>query len=1139
MKVLRARLLLVCTLTLLTGTSVPAQDSDFGDAPDPTYPTLLANNGARHVIISSIVLGSGIDGEQDGQPHPAAVGDDLDGNDDEDGVKFTSRLTPGQWATVEVIASTKGLLNAWIDFEADGGWAEAFDQIFQNRTLNTGVNSLSFRVPLGAKSGTTFARFRFSSAAGLSYVGSAADGEVEDYRVLIQVNPTIKWIQLPDTSPYGIDIRIDDGRWLADDFECSSLGPITDVHLWGSWKSDEVGLINKIHLGIYSDNPSGSNGWSEPNELLWERDFVSGDFQMTAQTKVAGGEFWWDIVGDSLIPGGDEWIWRIDINVPVEDAFMQQGDPCHPVIYWLVVQVDTQSGEFGWKTRRYPEHYMDDAVFDYGSAVPQLWKELRYPQGHPYHYLPNNSIDMAFAITGTKLKRVEHLKWSQPPIEIDPDSTMRTYCGFGEESTDRAFVTDPCEPWRIAADDFRCLGTMPITSVHWWGVFGQYSGVDTPWFEPDAWHICFWSNVAADPGGDPNYSYPDELLWKIVVDANRVDREIVGRNEYDLRDELTFQYFVDLEPHDYFWQAGPLDATEDDVFWISIVGIMNEFTLCPWTWLTRPLPWMDEAVSFELRSEPEPGLVLNPSQITPIDFVTGETGFDLTFELDTDPNWIKWEQPYDSIRHWRHHEDEVSMGTVEPAKWQQLPDPCGWDIGLQNTLTGHADNWMCAETGPVNDIHFWISWMGDEVYDILGIYVQIHGDDPCTYSYSAPGGLRWVQGFSPGEFTISWAGEGDQGFFHPWPELVVRPDHKNYYRIDIEDINDPFVQTEGDIYWLHIGVWSGGMVGLKTSRDHWHDPAVNYNDTFTDWRQLYDPCTGEPLSLAFVTNTPANDVDIASLVADDWKCERVTPVTATVWWGSYIGYRYQACSQEAMNLPVRPDYFLLSIWDDVPANVDLPYSHPGNKIWEHKSYDYDEVFVGYDKHPEQPGAFGHEAVFRYSVKLPRESWFMQEDVDNIYWFSAMAVYETNTPNYDWGWTNHEHEFNDDAVSGRRVYDPFGNPRWVWQELHDQTGQSADMSFILFTDPDPNLGTCWDPGECPCQPQGDATCDGSMNLADLFVLKQHFGKCAPWVNPECCADFTQSGCINLADLFALKAGFGLPCPPGSTGNQTCP
>jgi hypothetical protein len=62
----------------------------------------------------------------------------------------------------------------------------------------------------------------------------------------------------------------------------------------------------------------------------------------------------------------------------------------------------------------------------------------------------------------------------------------------------------------------------------------------------------------------------------------------------------------------------------------------------------------------------------------------------------------------------------------------------------------------------------------------------------------------------------------------------------------------------------------------------------------------------------------------------------------------------------------------------------------------------------------------------------------------------MAVNGPNhPPTYRWGWTNHKHQFNDDAVAG--AYIP-GTPLWQWQELYDQTQQSADQSFLLFTDP---------------------------------------------------------------------------------------
>jgi hypothetical protein len=158
---------------------------DFGDAPDPTYPTLLANNGARHTVGSGLFLGAAVDPEPDGLPNAAATGDDVDGIDDEDGVVFMSTIDPGTTASVDITASTAGaLLDAWIDFNADGDWSDAGEQIFTNESLAAGVNSLTFNVPAGANPlTTTFARFRISTAGNLSPTGAAVDGEVEDYQI--------------------------------------------------------------------------------------------------------------------------------------------------------------------------------------------------------------------------------------------------------------------------------------------------------------------------------------------------------------------------------------------------------------------------------------------------------------------------------------------------------------------------------------------------------------------------------------------------------------------------------------------------------------------------------------------------------------------------------------------------------------------------------------------------------------------------------------------------------------------------------------------------------------------------------------------------------------------------------------------
>ena len=158
---------------------------DFGDAP-PGYPTLLADNGARHRLVPGFYLGNLIDSEPDGQPNSTATGDDSNTLNDDDGVTFAGPLRVGQAATAVVVASTNGLLQGWIDFNANTNWSDAGEQVFTNRVLLPGTNQLTFLVPANATAGLTFARFRFSTDVGLPFLGPASNGEVEDYALNIQ-----------------------------------------------------------------------------------------------------------------------------------------------------------------------------------------------------------------------------------------------------------------------------------------------------------------------------------------------------------------------------------------------------------------------------------------------------------------------------------------------------------------------------------------------------------------------------------------------------------------------------------------------------------------------------------------------------------------------------------------------------------------------------------------------------------------------------------------------------------------------------------------------------------------------------------------------------------------------------------------
>lgn len=165
---------------------------DFGDAPDPSYPTLQASNGARHVVMptNNPVLGSVVDTEGDGQPNSGLSGDDGTMLDDEDGVTFPNGdLIPGAPGAIRVrTGAVGGDVSCWIDFNGNGSWSDSGDQVVSNLALAANTTSTqTFAVPVGSPQGTTASRCRISTATGLGVTGLAPDGEVEDHPAPIGV----------------------------------------------------------------------------------------------------------------------------------------------------------------------------------------------------------------------------------------------------------------------------------------------------------------------------------------------------------------------------------------------------------------------------------------------------------------------------------------------------------------------------------------------------------------------------------------------------------------------------------------------------------------------------------------------------------------------------------------------------------------------------------------------------------------------------------------------------------------------------------------------------------------------------------------------------------------------------------------
>jgi len=207
----------------------------------------------------------------------------------------------------------------------------------------------------------------------------------------------------------------------------------------------------------------------------------------------------------------------------------------------------------------------------------------------------------------------------------------------------------------------------------------------------------------------------------------------------------------------------------------------------------------------------------------------------------------------------------------------QLPDPEGWDVNFVEPKV-LADDWRCTETGPVSDIHFWMSSRYDEPFDIVNIHASIHTDDLSNPAFSQPGDLLWEYDFDPSLFTVrDWHEQGPQGWLNPNDGTVEPLNHFLIFQVNIPRIPDPFIQLEGEIYWLDLSVFAVGPdgilpaeVGWKTSIEQYRDDAVwsDFLDpgdpdganggTVDGWQPLIDPFTGESLDLAFViTPEPA------------------------------------------------------------------------------------------------------------------------------------------------------------------------------------------------------------------------------------------------------------------------------------------
>jgi len=223
----------------------------------------------------------------------------------------------------------------------------------------------------------------------------------------------IKWSQMPDMGPYGYDFSSETSipSMVADDFLCSDIYAVVDLHWWGSYylpgqlwpypNSDNLpdptlgtgtppGIVQGFVVEFYLDVPAGVDPlmpWSHPGQLMYEQ-----SIPMTQVTEVLYGTV-------THVGGIQENVWQYNCVLP--EPFFQDmnlapqdvdGDGVSDgTVYWLKIQAVNANADliqWGW-------HEADSLWHD--NAV-QNWP----PNPHvPFWVLLPNK-DMAFELTFDK-----------------------------------------------------------------------------------------------------------------------------------------------------------------------------------------------------------------------------------------------------------------------------------------------------------------------------------------------------------------------------------------------------------------------------------------------------------------------------------------------------------------------------------------------------------------------------------------------------------------------------------------------------------------------------------------------------------------------------------------------------------------
>ena len=387
---------------------------DYGDAPD-TYGTSLDSNGPRHGV-SGLYLGSLVDAEHHALVSPSS--DEGDQLADDDGIGFVSVIESGQKYLLQIESNGSGYLNAWLDWNQNGQF-DSGEQIITDMALTGGINNVLLDAPSDLVEGMTWARFRYSSTAGIGPTGGVSDGEVEDYSVYIT--------SLSLSAHYNANttVAFEDSWPRKGDYDMNDLVSTYDSTVY----VNDANNVEKIIISgtIIASGASYHNGFA-----IHFPGIATGDVSNSLSTLTVNGA----IASHDMFEAASTYL-SVVISPDVEEAITKlsgcsfyrtesSAGCAQSIQYSFEAQINV--------TGTVPYSSMPVMPFD-----PYIFGVSTHYHGDDFSVAPSNALEI-------------HLKNKAPTNLFNTD-----YFGLGDDRSSVAsgvyFLTDTGLPWAISVSD--------------------------------------------------------------------------------------------------------------------------------------------------------------------------------------------------------------------------------------------------------------------------------------------------------------------------------------------------------------------------------------------------------------------------------------------------------------------------------------------------------------------------------------------------------------------------------------------------------------------------------------------------------------------------------------------------------------